>query len=203
MLKLHSLFLGFLSPRLLLVLILILHLFLHLHSLPLHHFLFLLRAQEGSQLAVVSIDERDLDLKVEFFLIGALKADLFGFVILVQFSKFDEDAKVGHEEASKPIVLLVGGEEGEDVVVASIDGQDLVVLPLHLQVIIDRGRGLGLVVEDFPVMGQHGLLLDGGYECLLIGGAPFEMHESFTLDLLLNQWRVYLFSDAFCDVGTV
>ena len=103
------------------VLVLIFHLLLHLHRPLPQRLSFLLRRQEGRQLVVVSVDECDLDLQVEFFPFGAFEPDLLGPIVLVQFSKFDEDAEVGHEEASKPVVLLVGGEEGEDVVIASVD----------------------------------------------------------------------------------
>lgn len=184
-LKLHPLLLSPLPPHLLLVLIL--HLLLNLHSLLLQHLFLLLRREEGHQPVVVAIDERDLDLEVEFFLLVAFEADFLGSVVLAQFSKLYEDTEVGHEEASEPVVLLVGREEGEDVVIASVDRQDLVMLPLHLQVVIYRRRGLGPVVEDLSVVGQHSLLLNGGYECVLIGAPPFEMDERFSLDLLLSQ----------------
>lgn len=77
------------------------------------------------------------------------------------------------------------------------------MLLLHLQVIIDRRRDFGLVVEDLPVMREHSLLLNGGYERVFIRASPFEMDEHFSLDLLLSQMRGYLISDAFCDVGPV
>ena len=53
------------------------------------------------------------------------------------------------------------------------------------------------------MVGQQRLLLDGRDDCVLVGIAPLEVDERFTLDLLLSQERKYLVGHAFRDVGSV
>lgn len=165
-LDLHSLLLRL--PSLLFFLNLLLYLFLNFDCLFLQRLFFLLWREKRGQLAIISIDEGNLDLQVEFLLLRPFKADLLGTIVLVQFSKLHEDLEVGHQEASKPIVLLIGREEGEDVVISSRDGQDLMMLPLDLQVIIDRTRGLRLMIEDLSMPRQQRLLFDSGNEGVIV-----------------------------------